>query len=84
MISNLKLPTSIQIGKKEVLGKYTFIVELDGSLSDIKVKDSIGFDIDYQIVKTLKNAKNWSVVEVNEVPTRISYSLPIRIKFPKK
>jgi hypothetical protein len=34
VITNLKLPTSKQIGKKEALGKYTFIVELDGSLSD--------------------------------------------------
>lgn len=84
VINNLQLPTSKQIGKKEALGKYTFTVELDGSLSDIKVKDSIGYDIDAQIVKTLQFVKNCSVAEVNGVPTRIAYSLPIRIRFPKK
>ncbi|MBE8712206.1 hypothetical protein [Sphingobacterium hungaricum] len=81
---DLTLPTRKDAGKKELVGKYTFVVELDGSASTVAVKDSMGFGIDEDIVKKLSQAKGWKVAEVNGTPTRISYNLPIRLVLPKK
>ena len=44
--SELKFPTRKEAGKKELHGKYTFVVELDGTLSNIAVKDSMGYGMD--------------------------------------
>ncbi|MCY4780018.1 hypothetical protein ORI89_10180 [Sphingobacterium sp. UT-1RO-CII-1] len=81
---DLKLPTRKETGKKRLSGKYWFVVELDGSLSEVAVKDSIGYGVDEQIVKRLLKAKNWKVVKVGNVPTRIAYELPIVIELDKK
>lgn len=80
----LKLPTRKEAGKKQLAGIYTFVVELDGSLSTVNVKDSAGFGVDAQIVQKLSEAKGWKVPEVAGEPTRIAYQLPIRINLPKK
>ena len=42
MIKEIKLPSSKVIGKRYLEGNYTFVVELDGSISNVEVKDSIG------------------------------------------
>lgn len=81
---NLKLPTRKESGNKELSGVYTFVVELNGTVSTIDVKDSIGFGIDEQIIKRLSEVKGWKVFEYEGEPKRISYKLPIRIKLPKK
>lgn len=81
---NLKLPTRKETGKKKLCGKYWFVVELDGTLNEITVKDSIGYGVDEQIVKRLLKAKNWKVVKVGDVPTRVAYELPIIIELDKK
>src|SRR5690606_17752099 len=79
----IKLPTRKEAGTKQLTGIYTFVVELDGSLSTVGVKDSVGFGIDEQIVKKLSEAKGWKVPEIVGKPARISYQLPIRFHLPK-
>lgn len=81
---DLKLPTRKETGKKRLSGKYWFVVELDGTLNEVAVKDSIGYGVDEQIVKRLLKAKNWRVVKVGDVPTRVAYELPIVIELDKK
>ena len=81
---DVKFPTRKQAGKKELIGKYTFVVELDGSLSNVQVKDSIGFGIDEQIVKRLSQLNNFKVPEIAGTPTRVSFSLPIGVPLKKK
>jgi len=80
----IKLPTRKEVGKKELFGTYTFIVETDGSISNIAIVDSTGFGVDEQVVKQLSDTKNWKVQEIAGEPTRISYKLPLRIKLPKR
>lgn len=82
--SALKFPTRKEVGKKELRGKYTFVVELDGTLSNIAVKDSMGHGMDEQIVKRLSETKNWKVPVFEDRPIRTAYSLPIVIKIPRK
>src|SRR5690606_165875 len=82
--SELKLPTRKEVGKKELCGKYTFAVELDGTLSNIAVKDSMGHGMDEQIIRRLSETKDWKVPVFDDGPRRIAYSLPIIIKIPRK
>lgn len=82
--SEIKLPTRKEVGKRELHGVYTFVVELDGTLSNIAVKDSARFGIDKQVVEQLSKAKNWKVPVFEDGPRRIAYSLPIKFSLPKK
>jgi periplasmic protein TonB len=55
----------------------TFIVEKDGSLSDIKVVKSVSKDIDAEAVRVMKLSPKWIPGMLNGVVVRVLYSQPI-------
>ena len=57
----------------------TFVIETDGSLSDIKVLRDIGYDTGKEAIRVLKTCPRWIPGEVNGKKVRVLYSLPISI-----
>jgi periplasmic protein TonB len=58
-----------------------FIVERDGTLSNITVPKNPGFDLDKEAIRVLKSIKTkWEPGIYKGQPVRTSYSLPIVIK----
>ena len=55
----------------------TFVVEKDGSLTDIKVTRGIGGGCDEEAVRVLKNSPHWKPGIQNGRPVRVQYSVPI-------
>jgi len=55
----------------------TFVVEKDGSLTDIKVVRGIGSGCDEEAVRVLKNSPKWKPGIQNGRPVRVQYSVPI-------
>ena len=55
----------------------TFVVEKDGSLTDIKVVRVIGSGCDEEAVRVLKNSPKWKPGIQNGRPVRVQYSVPI-------
>lgn len=60
----------------------TFVVEKDGSLTDIKVIRDIGFGTGTEAIRVLKKSPRWNPGEQNGKKVRVLYSLPITIKTP--
>jgi Na+-translocating ferredoxin:NAD+ oxidoreductase RnfG subunit len=58
----------------------TFIVEKDGSLTDIKVLRDIGYGTGDEAIRVLKLCPNWTPGKINDEPVRVLYSLPITIQ----
>lgn len=54
-----------------------FVVEKDGSLTDIKVIRDLGYGTGAEAIRMLKNAPKWSPGEQNGKKIRVRYSLPI-------
>ena len=55
----------------------TFVVERDGSLTDIKVSRGIGDGCDEEAVRVLKASPHWKPGIQNGRPVRVQYSVPI-------
>jgi protein TonB len=55
----------------------TFVVERDGSLTDIKVTRGIGSGCDEEAVRVLKGSPKWKPGIQNGRPVRVQYSVPI-------
>jgi len=55
----------------------TFVVERDGSLTDIKVVRGIGSGCDEEAVRALKNSPKWTPGIQNGRPVRVQYSVPV-------
>ncbi len=58
----------------------TFVVEKDGSLTDIKVIRDIGFGTGKEAIRVLKSSPRWNPGEQNGKKVRVLYSLPITIQ----
>lgn len=57
----------------------TFVVEKDGSLTDIKVLRDIGFGTGKEAIRVLNKCPKWTPGEQNGMKVRVLYSLPITI-----
>lgn len=57
-----------------------FVVEKDGSLTDIKVLRDIGFGTGAEAIRVLKKSPKWSPGVQNGKPVRVLYSLPISVE----
>lgn len=78
--NNFKTPEQPNLKGKIYI---TFIIEKDGSLSDIKNIRDIGFGTSEEAIRVLKICPKWIPGKVNGVPVRVMYSLPITIQSGK-
>jgi periplasmic protein TonB len=64
---------------EEINGKVivSFVVEKDGSLTDIKVLRDLGYGTGAEAIRVLKKMPKWSPGEQNGRKVRCSYNLPI-------
>ena len=58
----------------------SFIVEKDGSLTDIKVEKSIDPLFDKEAVRVVKSMPKWEPGMWNGKPARVKFFVPIRFR----
>lgn len=58
----------------------TFIVEKDGSLTDIKIVNDIGYGTGEEAARVVKLSKKWIPGKTSEGTVAVLYSLPITIQ----
>ena len=58
----------------------SFIVEKDGSLTDVKVVRSLDPSFDKEAVRIVKSMPKWEPGMWNGKPARVNYSIPIRFR----
>ncbi|MES2748725.1 MAG: TonB family protein [Bacteroidota bacterium] len=58
----------------------SFVVEKDGSLTDIKVLKDIGYGTGAEAIRVLKKCARWTPAEQNGKKVRCSYQIPIAIE----
>lgn len=61
----------------------TFVVEKDGSLTDIKVLRDIGYGTGKEAIRVLNKSPKWTPGEQNGKKVRCTFSLPISIQSPE-
>lgn len=74
--NNFKTPEQPNLKGKVYI---TFIIEKDGSLSDIKNLRDIGYGTGEEAIRVLKISPRWIPGKMNGVPVRVMYSLPITL-----
>ncbi len=60
-----------------------FIVEKDGSLTNIKVERGIGYGCDEEAIRVLKSSPKWNPGMQNGEKVRVSYTIPIFFQLNK-
>lgn len=65
--------------RKNIQGKVflTFVIEKDGSLTDIKILRGVSPDIDAEAIRVLRNAPKWNPGMQGGRPVRVQYQVPL-------
>lgn len=75
--NNLKYPPAAKYYRKQGRVVCTFTVVEDGSITNIKVAQSIDPALDKEAVRVIKAMPRWNPAKENGVPVKINYFLPI-------
>jgi beta-lactamase regulating signal transducer with metallopeptidase domain len=81
--SNFKMPAEASKNKIEGKVYMQFMVEKDGSLSEIKTMKDAGYGVGDEVVRVLKLSPKWVSGSQDGKPVRVMYSLPITIQAEK-
>ncbi|MEO3408232.1 energy transducer TonB [Mucilaginibacter sp. CAU 1740] len=80
---NVKYPEKDKIAKIEGRVIATFVVERDGSLTDIKIIRSPTPEMGKEALRLLKLSPKWQTAMQNGAAVRFQYAVPIYFKLPK-
>ena len=80
LMKNIKYPE--QAMKEGIQGRVTvrFIVEKDGSISDVKPVLSVHPLLNKEAVRVVKSMPKWSPGKHNGKPVRVRFNLPVMFK----
>lgn len=80
LMKNIKYPE--QAMKEGIQGRVTvrFIVEKDGSISDVKPVLSVHPLLNKEAVRVVKSMPKWSPGKQNGKPVRVRFNLPVMFK----
>lgn len=81
---NLKFPSNIVSKDKRSNIYVQFIVEKDGSVSNVKILKGLDKTVDDQLVDLVKNSRGWTAGVRNGEKVRVSYTLPVNFSIEKK
>lgn len=74
---NLNYPSLARENKISGRVFVSYVVEKDGSLTDVKVLRGLGYGADEEAVRILKNSPKWKPGMANGKPVRVQYTIPI-------
>jgi len=73
--------TNLDENIREIKMIATFIVEKDGSLTNIKISEANSPLFHSEAIRVIKSMPKWIPATENGVPVRSDFTLPIMIKF---
>ena len=83
--SNIKYPELAVKNNVQETVYLAFIIEKNGSVSDIKVDgEKIGYGLEEEAVRVMKLSKSWNPGLADKKPVRVKYHLPVKFSMPGK
>lgn len=78
--SNINYPVEAENNGKQGMVITTFIVEKNGSISEVEVKKSVYPVLDAEAVRVVKAMPNWIPGKKNGEPVRVKYTMPVTFR----
>ena len=75
---NLKYPQEAKVIEMAGIVYVAFVVELDGSITDVKIERGIGSYCDDEAIRVVKSMPDWTPGKQNNIPVRVRYILPVK------
>ncbi len=75
---NIRYPTIARESGIQGSVFVTFVVEKDGSVTNVEILRGIGGGCDQEAIRVVKNMPNWKPGRQRNQPVRVQYRMPIR------
>ena len=79
---NLKYPKVAKENNVQGKVRIEFVVEKDGSLSNIRVIESLTPETDAEAIRLMQNCPKWKPGKAQGNPVRVRYNMPIKFELP--
>ena len=79
---SLAIKYPVEAEKERIQGRVvcTFVVEKDGSITDVKVIKSVDPSLDKEAVRVLSSMPKWEPGKQNDSPVRVKYTITVTFK----
>lgn len=77
---NIKYPKEAQKNGEQGRVVLQFVVDRDGSITDVEVARSVSPSIDKEAIRVIKKMPKWTPGTLHEKPVRVRYTLPIMFR----
>ena len=80
---NIRYPEAAR--KENISGRVfvSFVVQKNGTLTDIKVLRGLGYGLDEEAVRVISMSPNWKPGTQNGSPVQVKYTIPIMFRLNK-
>lgn len=78
--TNIKYPEEAKKNGVEGTCFVTYVVEKDGSISNVKVLRGIGAGCDEEAIRVIENMPDWNPANHDGKPVRVQFNIPIKFK----
>jgi len=78
LANNIQYPAIAQKNNIEGIVYVSFIIETDGTLTDIKIIKGIGAGCDEEVVRVIKNMPKWKPGKQNGKTVRVKINMPVK------
>lgn len=79
---NLKYPNVAKESNIQGKVRIEFVIEKDGTLSNIRVTESLTPETDAEAIRLIQNCPKWKPGTARGMPVRVRYSVPIKFELP--
>lgn len=79
LMENIKYPQLNEENAIQLKVYVTFVVEKDGSISDVRVLRGSGSALDEEAIRVIKSMPKWLPGKQRGIPIRVQYNIPISI-----
>jgi len=78
--SNLKIPAATRENGIDGIVNTSFVVEEDGSISNIRTIKGIGYGCDEEAIRIIKIMPRWNPGKINGKPIRVAINIPTQFQ----
>ncbi len=83
MANNLRYPVAAKEAGIQGRVFVSFVIEKDGSVTNVQVMRGIGGGCDEEAARVIQNLPRWRPGQMGTRPVRVSYSIPVFFKLQK-
>ncbi|BAU54142.1 energy transducer TonB [Mucilaginibacter gotjawali] len=81
---NIRYPISARDGNSQGKVIVGFVIEVDGSLSDLRIIQGAGTDLNEEALRVMKLSPKWLPGMQSGRPVRVAYSVPINFTLSRE